>query len=145
MFLLSICLGSVNFSLSEVLQTLLGHGDANAVHRQIILDFRLPQVLTALLSGAALGTAGLLMQTVFRNPLADPFVLGVNSGASLGVAIVLLALGPIGLELNRRPRWLGADALDPRLKWRRGGNALYRATTFTQGGHHVCIDHWPND
>ena len=98
MFLLSICLGSVNFSLSEVLQTLLGHGDANAVHRQIILDFRLPQVLTALLSGAALGTAGLLMQTVFRNPLADPFVLGVNSGASLGVAIVLLAIGPIGLS-----------------------------------------------
>jgi ABC-type enterobactin transport system permease subunit len=48
MFLLSICLGSVNFSLGEVLQTLLGHGDANAVHRQIILDFRLPQVLTAL-------------------------------------------------------------------------------------------------
>ena len=58
MFLMSICLGGVNFSLSEVLQTLLGHGDANAVHRQIILDFRLPQVLTALLSGAALGTAG---------------------------------------------------------------------------------------
>ena len=100
MFLLSICLGSVNFSPSEVLQTLLGYGDANAVHRQIILDFRLPQVLTALLSGAALGTAGLLMQTVFRNPLADPFVLGVNSGASLGVAIVLLALGPIGLSLT---------------------------------------------
>ena len=100
MFLLSICLGSVNFSLSEVLKTLLGHGDANAVHRQIILDFRLPQVLTALLSGAALGMAGLLMQTVFRNPLADPFVLGVNSGASLGVAIVLLAIGPIGLSLT---------------------------------------------
>ena len=100
MSLLSICLGSVNFSPSEVLRTLLGHGDVNAVHHQIILDFRLPQVLTALLSGAGLSTAGLLMQTVFRNPLADPFVLGVNSGASLGVAIVLLALGPIGLSLT---------------------------------------------
>lgn len=97
---LSVCLGSVNFSLGEVLRSLLGSGEVNPVHRQIIVDFRLPQVVTALLSGAALGTAGLLMQTVFRNPLADPFVLGVNSGASLGVAIVLLALGPAGLSLT---------------------------------------------
>lgn len=97
---LSVCLGSVNFSLGEVLQALLGSEGVNAVYRQIIVDFRLPQVVTALLSGAALGTAGLLMQTVFRNPLADPFVLGVNSGASLGVAIVLLALGPVGLSLT---------------------------------------------
>lgn len=97
---LSICAGSVQFSPAEVIQALLGSEAVNAVHRQIIVDFRLPQVLTALLSGAALGMAGLLMQTVFRNPLADPFVLGVNSGASLGVAIVLLALGPAGLSLT---------------------------------------------
>lgn len=96
----SFCLGSVNFSMGEVLGAFFGSESINAVHRQIIVDFRLPQVVTALLSGAALGTAGLLMQTVFRNPLADPFVLGVNSGASLGVAIVLLALGPVGLSLT---------------------------------------------
>lgn len=97
---LSVCLGSVHFSPSEVFRALVGSEEMNAVHRQIIVDFRLPQVVTALLSGAALGMAGLLMQTVFRNPLADPFVLGVNSGASLGVAIVLLVLGPVGLSLT---------------------------------------------
>lgn len=97
---LSICAGSVQFSPAVVVQALMGSEEVNAVHRQIIVDFRLPQVVTALLSGAALGMAGLLMQTVFRNPLADPFVLGVNSGASLGVAIVLLALGPAGLSLT---------------------------------------------
>ena len=86
--------------MGEVLGALLGSEEVNSVHRQIIVDFRLPKVVTALLAGAALGTAGLLMQTVFRNPLADPFVLGVNSGASLGVAIVLLALAPVGLSLT---------------------------------------------
>lgn len=98
--LLSVCLGSLHFTPVQVLQALSGNESIDPVYRQIIVDFRLPQVLTALLAGAALGTAGLLMQTVFRNPLADPFVLGVNSGASLGVAIVLLALGPVGLSLT---------------------------------------------
>jgi iron complex transport system permease protein len=97
---LSICVGSVNLTIGEVLGALLGNADVDSVHRQIIIDFRLPQVVTALLAGAALGSAGLLMQTVFRNPLADPFVLGVNSGASLGVAIVLLILAPVGLSLT---------------------------------------------
>jgi len=86
--------------LDAVLKTLTGSTDVDPVMRQIILDFRLPRILTALLAGAALGTAGLLMQTVFRNPLADPFVLGVNSGASLGVALVLLALAPVGISLT---------------------------------------------
>lgn len=97
---LSLCLGSIAFTPAQVFQALLGSESIDAVHRQIILDFRLPQVMTALLAGAALAVAGLLMQTVFRNPLADPFVLGVNSGASLGVAIVLLVLGPVGLSLT---------------------------------------------
>ncbi|MDQ8195001.1 iron ABC transporter permease [Coraliomargarita sp. SDUM461004] len=96
----SLCMGSIHFTLPEVFKAILGSDSMPPVHRQIILDFRLPQILTALLAGAALGTAGLLMQTVFRNPLADPFVLGVNSGASLGVAIVLLAIGPVGLSLT---------------------------------------------
>lgn len=97
---LSLCLGSIAFTPAQVFQALLGSESIDTVHRQIILDFRLPQVMTALLAGAALAVAGLLMQTVFRNPLADPFVLGVNSGASLGVAIVLLLLGPVGLSLT---------------------------------------------
>ena len=98
--LLSICLGSLHFTPFEVFRALIGDASIDAVHRQIIVDFRLPQVLTATLAGAALGMAGLLMQTVFRNPLADPFVLGVNSGASLGVALVLLTLGPVGVSLT---------------------------------------------
>ena len=97
---LSACLGSVPLPLDTVLKTLTGSADVDPVLRQIILDFRLPRILTAILAGAALGMAGLLMQTVFRNPLADPFVLGVNSGASLGVAIVLLALAPAGISLT---------------------------------------------
>ncbi len=99
--LLSASIGSVRLPLEAVVKTLTGAEDVDPVMRQIILDFRLPRILTALLAGAALGTAGLLMQTVFRNPLADPFVLGVNTGASLGVAVVLLALAPAGISLTQ--------------------------------------------
>ncbi|WP_233246099.1 FecCD family ABC transporter permease [Coraliomargarita sinensis] len=98
--LLSTCMGSVRLPVDAVIKTLTGSDAVEPVMRQIIIDFRLPRILTALLAGAALGTAGLLMQTVFRNPLADPFVLGVNSGASLGVAVVLLALAPAGISLT---------------------------------------------
>jgi len=97
--MLSACLGSKPLSPGTVLQAVAGGEDVSPVIRTIIVDYRLPRVLTALLAGAALATSGLMMQTVFRNPLADPFVLGVNSGASLGVAIVLLALAPAGIGL----------------------------------------------
>ena len=99
MTLLGVSSGSLFFSPLTIVNALLKSPSVDPVHAQIILDFRLPQVLTALLAGGSLGLAGLLMQTVFRNPLADPFVLGVNSGASLGVAIVLLSLAPMGLSL----------------------------------------------
>lgn len=94
--LLSLCYGGTALSPAQVMGALLKSPEANPVLIQIIHDFRLPRILTALLAGSALATAGLIMQTIFRNPLADPFVLGVNSGASLGVAIVLLALAPAG-------------------------------------------------
>jgi len=97
---LSACFGGTTLSVGTIFKALSGASDLDPVLRQIVLDFRLPQILTALLSGAALATAGLMMQTVFRNPLADPFVLGVNSGASLGVALVLLALAPAGISLT---------------------------------------------
>jgi len=99
LIIISACIGSVNLPISSVLHSVIGSDSIDPIHQQIIIDFRLPRILTALLAGAALGTAGLMMQTVFRNPLADPFVLGVNSGASLGVAIVLLALAPAGISL----------------------------------------------
>src|SRR5262245_27037979 len=89
-FLLSMILGSVWVPPDRVLSILLGDNVSNA-ETAIVMDVRLPQALTALLAGAALGIAGLQMQTLFRNPLADPFALGIASGASLGVALVLLA------------------------------------------------------
>ncbi len=97
----NVCLGSATISLGDVWSALVGGNDGAAVTSQIVMDFRLPRALTALLAGAALAVSGLLMQTIFRNPLADPFVLGVNSGASLGVAIVLLVLAPAGVSLTQ--------------------------------------------
>lgn len=89
--LLSLLVGSVHISPAEVWAALLGSSDETV--RYIVTESRLPQMCTALLAGAALGVSGLVMQTLFSNPLADPSLLGVNSGASLGAAIVLLAFG----------------------------------------------------
>ncbi|MEH2444250.1 MAG: iron ABC transporter permease [Nostoc sp.] len=89
-FLLDLALGSVDIPIKEVVKVLLGQEIEKATWANIILKFRLPKALTATLSGAALGVSGLQMQTLFKNPLAGPFVLGISSGASLGVALVLL-------------------------------------------------------
>lgn len=89
--LLSLLVGSVHISPTEVWATLMGSSDETV--RYIVTESRLPQMCTALLAGAALGVSGLVMQTLFSNPLADPSLLGVNSGASLGAAIALLAFG----------------------------------------------------
>ncbi|MEP7291907.1 MAG: iron ABC transporter permease [Chloroflexota bacterium] len=97
--LLSLGLGSVPIPLDEVIRTLFGGEASRNAWTNIILKFRLPKALTALLAGAALGVSGLQMQTLFRNPLVDPFVLGISSGASLGVALVVLAVGTPGLVL----------------------------------------------
>lgn len=101
LFIANVGLGSVLISIGDLFVILTGDATADPVLKQIVLEFRLPQALTALLSGSALAVSGLLMQTIFRNPLADPFVLGVNSGASLGVAIVVLAVAPAGLALTQ--------------------------------------------
>ena len=93
-FLLSLSFGSVRIPLGDVANILTGHESGRVAFGKIIWNIRLPKAITAVLAGAALSMAGLQMQTIFRNPLADPFVLGVNSGSSLGVAIVVLALGP---------------------------------------------------
>ena len=89
-FLLDLALGSVDIPINEVVKILLGQEPEKAIWANIILKFRLPKALTATLSGAALGVSGLQMQTLFKNPLAGPFVLGISSGASLGVALVML-------------------------------------------------------
>ncbi|MGQ9895470.1 MAG: iron chelate uptake ABC transporter family permease subunit [Roseiflexus sp.] len=92
-FLLSLSFGSVRIPLEQVLAILLGGQAERASWTTIVYDFRLPKALTAALAGAALGVSGLQMQTLFRNPLADPFILGISSGASLGVALVVLSVG----------------------------------------------------
>lgn len=89
--LLSLLVGSVHISPAEVWAALMSNSDETV--RYIVTESRLPQMCTALLAGAALGVSGLVMQTLFSNPLADPSLLGVNSGASLGAAIALLAFG----------------------------------------------------
>ncbi len=88
-FLADIAIGSVNLPLSEVWSTLTGKSD-NLIYQEIILNHRLPKALTAILVGGALSIAGVLMQTLFQNPLAGPDVLGVTSGSSLGVALLTL-------------------------------------------------------
>lgn len=98
-FLLSLAVGSVSIPLDNVLRILLGGIPDRATWTDIVLKFRLPKALTATLSGAALAVSGLQMQTLFRNPLADPYTLGVSSGASLGVAIVVLSVGATGSML----------------------------------------------
>ncbi|MDG4596391.1 MAG: iron ABC transporter permease [Candidatus Contendobacter sp.] len=92
-FLLNLALGSVRIPLSDVAAVLTGGEASKASWAYIVLEFRLPKALTAVLAGAALAVSGLQMQTLFRNPLADPYILGINAGASLGVALVVLATG----------------------------------------------------
>lgn len=87
----NLIFGSVRIPAAEVARILTGGEAAKAGWAFIVWESRLPQAVTALLCGMALSTAGLLLQTTFRNPLADPSILGISSGASLGVALVMLA------------------------------------------------------
>lgn len=96
MFMLVLAMGSVRIPLADIVTVLTGGEASKASWTTIILHFRLPKATTAILAGAALGISGLMMQTFFRNPLAGPFILGVSSGASLGVAIVVLSMGTVG-------------------------------------------------
>lgn len=91
-FALNILYGTVSLEMSEVLAVIAGTSDNETVE-YIILQSRLPQVLTAMLAGAGLSVSGLLLQTIFHNPLAGPSVLGVTNGAGLGVALVTMLSG----------------------------------------------------
>ena len=90
LFLTDLAWGSIHISLSEIVAVFTGNENAG-INSEILLNFRLPKAITAILAGASLSVAGLMMQTLFRNPLADPYILGVSSGASLGVAIITMA------------------------------------------------------
>ncbi|MGD8426042.1 MAG: iron ABC transporter permease [Balneolaceae bacterium] len=94
-FMLNLLLGSVDIPLGEIVHVLLGGDTSHHAWQKIIINIRIPRALTAVLAGSALSVGGLQMQTFFRNPLAGPSVLGITSGASLGVAVVMLAAGTI--------------------------------------------------
>ena len=91
-----LLLGTTRIPLDEVWAVLVGES-TNANYIKIITELRLPKIIVAILSGVALSVSGLQMQTLFRNPLAGPYVLGINSGASLGVALFTLAMPMFGL------------------------------------------------
>jgi len=101
LFILNLIFGSVHIPANAVFNVLLGN-ESDVVFNNILFRTRLPQAMVALSAGMALGIAGLLMQTLFRNPLAGPSVLGISSGASLGVGFVILVAGSIfGFSFQR--------------------------------------------
>jgi len=118
LLVLDIFLGSVSIKASEVINAIVSHSGSS--YETIILKFRLPKAITAIIVGAALSLSGLQMQTIFRNPMAGPDVLGISSGASLGVAFVILGFSS-NLTLDNLSgfgnwalvvaAWIGAGAL----------------------------------
>ena len=103
LFVMNLCFGSVSIPMKEIWASVFdGEG---STYRTIVLDYRLPQAITALLAGIGLSVSGLLMQTLFRNPLADPSLLGISSGSSLGVALVVLLGTATGLSVNTLSLW----------------------------------------
>ena len=98
LFLFDIILGSTSISLKEIL-SLFGSNGTDPMISTIILEYRLPKAITALISGIALSICGLQMQTLFKNPLADPYIMGISSGAGLGVAIFLMGSSFLGTSV----------------------------------------------
>lgn len=120
LFLLDLAVGSVAIPIGEVWRGLWGSGSEGDTVGMIVRNFRLPKAVMALLAGAALSTVGLQMQTLFRNPLAGPYVLGVSSGASLGVSIMLMGLPLLGVATSSSvvqnvgvagAAWIGSAAI----------------------------------
>lgn len=115
LFILNLLLGTVKIPMGEVLSILFSPptsvGDGASIASNIIWSSRVPQALTALMAGAGLAVSGLQMQTVFRNPLAGPSVLGISNGASLGVALVVLMSGSLGGVALSRLGYLGDVAM----------------------------------
>ena len=117
LFAADMMVGSVGIAAKDVWAALVGGGDP--VTRKIVIDIRLMKAIVAILAGAALSVSGLQMQTLFRNPLAGPYVLGVSSGASLGVALFILGAPLLGIGASAwlstigtaGAAWIGAAAI----------------------------------
>lgn len=110
-FVLNLLLGTVRIPMTDVLAILAGRGGEDEIWYNIVWSSRVPQALTATVAGAGLAVSGLQMQTVFRNPLAGPSVLGISNGASLGVAFVVLLSGSLGGVALSRLGYLGDAAM----------------------------------
>jgi iron complex transport system permease protein len=116
LFGIDIITGTVKIPLKEIWASIISDHPLKPEWRTIIMDFRLPRAVVAILAGTALAVSGLEMQTYFRNPLAGPYVLGISSGASLGVAILVMGISifnlPAGLSINQWAiviaAWIGA-------------------------------------
>lgn len=111
-----ICVGAVDISPADVWRAIFG-GDVDAATRKIVVDIRLTRAIVALLAGGALAVSGLQMQTIFRNPLAGPYIMGISSGASLGVAVLMMTAAPAGMAMALSgigiagAAWIGAAAV----------------------------------
>ena len=99
LFVLDLLIGSVDIPLRDIMGAMVG-ADVAPATRLIVLDIRLIKAIVAILTGMALSVSGLQMQTLFRNPLAGPYVLGISSGASLGVALFILGMPLLGIATN---------------------------------------------
>lgn len=114
LFLLDLRIGSLSVSLRDMLGQLTGSASLSEQQELILTKFRLPRIATALMAGAALPVCGLQMQTLFRNPLAGPYVLGISSGASFGAALVVLGAGATGIVATWSlavAAWIGAGTV----------------------------------
>lgn len=100
MFIINISLGSIAIPLKDVFKSITGSTASKETWQYIIVNYRLPKAITAVLVGMGLATSGLLMQTLFRNPLAGPYVLGLSSGASLGVAMIILGASLLPVSVS---------------------------------------------
>ena len=106
LFIIDLAIGSTDIPIGDVWASLTG-GECDAATRDIVLKIRLIKAIMAVVAGAALAVSGLQMQTLFRNPLAGPYVLGVSSGASLGVAMFLLGAPLLGIAASPSLQLLG--------------------------------------
>lgn len=100
LFLLDLFLGSVQIPFQSIINILTNSGTEKESWQIIVLNSRLPKALAAILCGSALSVSGLQMQTLFRNPLAGPYILGISSGAGLGVAIFIMGLSVLGISVS---------------------------------------------
>lgn len=103
LFLLSLATGSVRIPINRIIQTMIGGANIEETWTTILWSIRWPRAITALLAGIALSLSGLMMQTLFRNPIAGPFVLGISSGASLGAALLIMSSGIFGVSAVLNP------------------------------------------